>query len=172
MAGTLNEVSIIGNLGRDPEVRRLGNGNPVVSFSVACTESWKDKQTGERKEATEWINVVIYNENIARVAEQYLRKGSKAFIRGKFKTRKWEKDGQKHYSSEVVIENFGGTLLLLSGRDENGGGSRDRDDDRGYDRGSSRGGDFGSSSPMERRPAPGFSGGGSRYGDIDDDIPF
>lgn len=119
---SLNRVELIGNLGKDPEVRRMNNGNVVVSFSVACGESWKDKTTGERKEKTEWVNVVIFNEGLAGVAEKYLRKGSKAYISGQLQTRKWQdQQGNDRYSTEVVLQNFRGELILLD-RPENGGG--------------------------------------------------
>src|SRR5919107_30622 len=156
MAGSVNKVILVGNLGRDPEVRRLNSGEPVVNLRVATSESWKDKATGERKEKTEWHSVVIFNENLARVAEQYLKKGSKVYLEGQLQTRKWtDQQGQEKYTTEVVLQRFRGELTLLDGR---GGGA-----------------DFGRSPPMERRPAPaggGGGGGGSRYNDLDDDIPF
>jgi single-strand DNA-binding protein len=165
MAGSVNKVILIGNLGKDPEVRRMGSGEPVVNLSVATSESWKDKSTGERKEKTEWHRVVIFNENIARVAEQYLKKGSKVYVEGQLQTRKWtDQSGQEKYSTEVVIQRFRGDLTLLDGRS---GGSADYEEQGQV----SRGGDFGRSSPMERRPATVGAGGG-RGGEIDDDIPF
>ena len=107
MAGSVNKVILIGNLGKDPEIRRLGSGEPVVNLSLATSESWKDKSTGERKEKTEWHRVVIFNENIARVAEQYLKKGSKVYVEGQLQTRKWtDQSGQEKYSTEVVIQRF------------------------------------------------------------------
>ncbi len=155
MAGSVNKVILVGNLGRDPEVRRLSSGDPVVNFSIATSETWKDKSSGERKEKTEWHNVVIYNENLGRVAEQYLKKGSKVYIEGQLQTREYtDKEGQQRKTTEVVLQRFRGELAILD----------------------SRGGDFGRSSPMERRPAAassgGGGGGGSRYSDLDDDIPF
>src|SRR3954465_753724 len=165
MAGSVNKVILIGNLGKDPEIRRLGSGEPVVNLSLATSESWKDKSTGERKEKTEWHRVVIFNENIARVAEQYLKKGSKVYVEGQLQTRKWtDQSGQEKYSTEVVIQRFRGELTLLDGR---GGGSGEHEE-RGR---VSRGGEFGRSSPMERRPATVGAGGGRRD-DLDDDIPF
>ncbi|MFL5138430.1 MAG: single-stranded DNA-binding protein, partial [Microvirga sp.] len=114
MAGSVNKVILIGNLGKDPEIRRLGSGEPVVNLSLATSESWKDKSTGERKEKTEWHRVVIFNENIARVAEQYLKKGSKVYVEGQLQTRKWtDQSGQEKYSTEVVIQRFRGDLTLL-----------------------------------------------------------
>ena len=163
MAGSVNKVILVGNLGKDPEVRRMGSGEPVVNLSVATSESWKDKSTGERKEKTEWHRVVIFNENLARVAEQYLKKGSKVYVEGQLQTRKWtDQSGQDKYSTEVVIQRFRGDLTLLDAR---GGGSGDYEEQGQV----SRGGDFGRSSPMERRPATVGAGG---RGDIDDDIPF
>jgi single-strand DNA-binding protein len=171
MAGSVNKVILVGNLGRDPEVRRLGSGDPVVNLRIATSESWKDKQSGERKEKTEWHSVVIFNENLARVAEQYLKKGSKVYIEGQLQTRKWQdQSGQEKYSTEIVLQRFRGELTLLDSR--GGGGGGEYGDDQGGGGQISRGGDFGSSSPMERRPAAPASGGGSKYGDIDDDIPF
>ncbi len=167
MAGSVNKVILVGNLGRDPEVRRLNSGEPVVSLRIATSESWKDKASGERKEKTEWHNVVIFNENLARVAEQYLRKGSKVYVEGQLQTRKWtDQSGQEKYTTEVVLQRFRGELTILDGR----GGGGEMSDDSGGGRG-----EFGRSSPMEKRPAMagGGGGGGSRYSnDIDDDIPF
>jgi single-strand DNA-binding protein len=173
MAGSVNKVILVGNLGRDPEVRRLNSGEPVVNLRVATSESWKDKATGERKEKTEWHSVVIFNENLARVAEQYLKKGSKVYLEGQLQTRKWtDQQGQEKYTTEVVLQRFRGELTLLDGRGGGAGGG-DQDEEGGGQVRS--GGDFGRSSPMERRPAPaggGGGGGGSRYNDLDDDIPF
>ena len=178
MAGSVNKVILVGNLGRDPEVRRLSNGEPVVNLRIATSETWKDKGTGERKEKTEWHSVVIFNENLARVAEQYLKKGSKVYLEGQLQTRKWtDQSGQEKYTTEVVLQRFRGELTILDSRG-GGGASEFGDDEPGQ---ISRGGDFGRSSPMERRPAPsssgggnggGGGGGGSRYSDLDDDIPF
>src|SRR5688572_13342851 len=171
MAGSVNKVILVGNLGKDPEVRRMGSGEPVVNLSVATSESWKDKATGERKEKTEWHRVVIFNENLARVAEQYLRKGSKVYVEGQLQTRKWtDQSGQEKYTTEVVLQRFRGELTILDGR---GGGGGEMSDDTGGGRG-----EFGRSSPMEKRPAmagagASSGGGASRYaGDLDDDIPF
>ena len=172
MASSVNKVILVGNLGRDPEVRRLNSGEPVVNLRVATSESWKDKATGERKEKTEWHSVVIFNENLARVAEQYLKKGSKVYLEGQLQTRKWtDQQGQEKYTTEVVLQRFRGELTLLDGRGAAAGGG-DQDEEGGGQVRS--GGDFGRTSPMERRPAPaaGGGGGGSRYNDLDDDIPF
>jgi single-strand DNA-binding protein len=190
MAGSVNKVILVGNLGRDPETRRLASGDPVVNLRIATSESWKDKMSGERKEKTEWHSVVIYNENLARVAEQYLRKGSKVYIEGQLQTRKWaDQSGVEKYTTEVVLQRFRGELTLLDGRsgggemgmDEEGGGqiSRGGDFGGGGGRGGDRGGDYGggggraSGGGGERRPASGGGGGGSKPNfDLDDDIPF
>jgi len=170
MAGSVNKVILVGNLGRDPEVRRLNNGEPVVNLRLATSESWKDKATGERKEKTEWHSVVIFNENLARVAEQYLKKGSKVYVEGQLQTRKWtDQSGQEKYTTEVVLQRFRGELTILDGR-QGGGAAEYGEEEPGQIR---SGGEFGRSSPMERRPAPSQGGGGgSRYNDLDDDIPF
>ena len=121
MAGSVNKVILVGNLGRDPEVRRMTSGEPIVNLSVATSESWRDKASGERKEKTEWHRVVIFNENLAKVAEQYLKKGSKVYLEGQLTTRKWtDKDGQEKYSTEVVLNRFRGGLVLLDARGEGG----------------------------------------------------
>ncbi|KQO51950.1 single-stranded DNA-binding protein [Methylobacterium sp. Leaf85] len=185
MAGSVNKVILVGNLGRDPETRRLASGDPVVNLRIATSESWKDKASGERKEKTEWHAVVIYNENLARVAEQYLRKGSKVYIEGQLQTRKWaDQSGVEKYTTEVVLQRFRGELTLLDGRsggggemgaDDEGGGQISRGGDygggRGGDRGGDRGGEYGGgrSSGGERRPAAASSK--PNY-DLDDDIPF
>jgi single-strand DNA-binding protein len=122
MAGSVNKVILVGNLGRDPEVRRMTSGEPIVNLSVATSESWRDKTSGERKERTEWHRVVIFNENLAKVAEQYLRKGSKVYLEGQLATRKWtDKDGVEKYSTEVVLNRFRGELVLLDSRGEGAG---------------------------------------------------
>jgi single-strand DNA-binding protein len=169
MAGSVNKVILVGNLGRDPEVRRLNSGEPVVNLRIATSETWKDKSSGERKEKTEWHSVVIFNENLARVAEQYLKKGSKVYVEGQLQTRKWQdQQGVEKYTTEVVLQRFRGELTILDSR---GGGSDYSEEEGGGQ--VSRGGDFGRASPMERRPAPAGGGGGSsRYNDLDDDIPF
>ena len=126
MAGSVNKVILVGNLGKDPEVRRMTSGDPVVNLSVATSETWRDKASGERKEKTEWHRVVIFNKNLAEVAEKYLRKGSKVYVEGQLQTRKWtDKDGAEKYSTEVVLQNFRGELTMLDGRNGGeGGGSR------------------------------------------------
>lgn len=165
MSGSVNKVILIGNLGRDPETRRLANGDPVVNLRIATSENWRDKQTGERREKTEWHSVVIFNENIARVVEQYCRKGSKVYIEGQLQTREWtDKDNQKRYSTEIVLQRYRGELTLLDGRDGGGRGEMAGDDmggSVGYDRGGAAGASSG-------RPAAARGKGG----DLDDDIPF
>lgn len=156
MSGSVNKVILIGNLGKDPEVRRMQNGDAVVNLSVATSESWRDKQSGERKEKTEWHRVVIFNENIAKVVEQYCRKGSKVYLEGQIQTREWQdKDGVKKYSTEIVIQRFGGALTLLDGGNREDRGETPRDDDapatNAY-----------ADVKSGRKPAP----------DLDDGIPF
>ena len=166
MAGSVNKVILVGNLGKDPEVRRMQDGRPVVNMSVATSESWRDKATGERKEKTEWHRVVIFNEGLAKIAEQYLKKGSKIYVEGQLQTRKWQdQSGQDRYSTEVVLQGFNSVLTMLDGRNSGGGG--------GSLGGSDEGGDFGggSSSSGGSRRAPAPAGGGGR-GDMDDEIPF
>ncbi|MDR4305293.1 single-stranded DNA-binding protein [Chelatococcus sambhunathii] len=166
MAGSVNKVILIGNLGKDPEVRRLNSGEPVVNLRIATSETWRDKQTGERREKTEWHQVVIFNENLAKVAEQYLRKGSKVYIEGQLQTRKYtDQSGVEKYSTEIVLQRYRGELTMLEGRGGGGG-------DDAYEGG---GGDsFGRSSPTEQRRQPAMAGGGGgRFNDaMDDDIPF
>ena len=178
MAGSVNKVILVGNLGRDPETRRLGSGDPVVNLRLATSESWKDKASGERKEKTEWHSVVIYNENLARVAEQYLRKGSKVYIEGQLQTRKWtDNSGVEKYTTEVVLQRFRGEMTILDGRGGGGGGEMGADDEGGgqVSRGGG-GGEYGGgrSQGGERRQPPAAPSGGSPRGnyDLDDDIPF
>src|SRR5438067_12280417 len=138
MAGSVNKVILVGNLGRDPEMRRLGSGDPVCNLRLATSESWKDKASSERKEKTEWHSVVIYNDNLARVAEQYVRKGSKVYIEGQLQTRKWtDNSGVEKYTTEVVLQRFRGELTMLDGaRDGARGGAVGGAMDSGYDEGS------------------------------------
>ena len=173
MAGSVNKVIIVGNLGRDPEVRRMQSGDRVANLNVATSESWRDKQTGERKEKTEWHRVTIMNDKLAEVAEKYLRKGSKVYVEGSLETRKWtDKEGQERYTTEIVIGRFRGDLTILDGRDGGGGGG----DEGGYGGGGSGGGGYsggGARSGGGSAPAPrGGGGGGGRAPDLDDDIPF
>ena len=176
MAGSVNKVILVGNLGRDPEVRTFQNGGKVCNLRIATSETWKDRNTGERRERTEWHTVAIFSEPLAKIAEQYLRKGSKVYIEGQLETRKWQdQSGQDRYTTEVVLRPYRGELTLLDGRDGGGGGGGGGYgggqgggdygggyDDRGYD---DRGGGGGyDSGPSQSRPAP------SR--DLDDEIPF
>ncbi|MBI6630390.1 single-stranded DNA-binding protein [Pontibaca salina] len=165
MSGSVNKVILIGNLGRDPEVRTFQNGGKVCNLRIATSETWKDRNTGERRERTEWHSVAIFQDGLVRIAEQYLRKGSKVYIEGKLQTRKWQdQSGQDRYSTEVVLQGFDGTLTMLDGRGE-GGGQR------------GGGGDFGGgydSGPQDDRYGGGGGGGSSAPSsrDMDDEIPF
>jgi len=162
MAGSVNKVILIGNLGRDPEVKFAQDGKKIVNISIATSESWRDKSSGERREKTEWHRVVIFNDRLADVAEKYLRKGSKVYVEGALQTRKWTgNDGVEKYTTEVVLQNFRGELTMLDGRSEGGGYSGG--DSAG---GSNWGGDSGGSS------SGGTSGGAAPGGDLDDEIPF
>lgn len=167
MAGSVNKVIIVGNLGKDPEVRSFQNGGKVVNLNIATSETWKDKQTGERKERTEWHRVSILNEGIAGVAEKYLRKGSKVYIEGQLETRKWQdQQGVERYTTEIVLRPYNGSLTLLDGRQD--GGSQQRDEGG---RGSSGGGYAGD--PRDQHTTRGASTGGTAAsGAIDDEIPF
>ena len=148
---SVNKVILIGNLGRDPEVREFQNGNKVANFAVATSERWKDKQTGERKERTEWVQVAIFNEGLVRVAEQYLRKGSKVYIEGKLETRKWQdQSGNDRYSTEIVLQGFDAKLVMLDGKSEGGTPYRENDAPQG----------------------DGYGAGGRPSRDIDDEVPF
>ncbi|MGP1352819.1 MAG: single-stranded DNA-binding protein [Parasphingopyxis sp.] len=165
MAGSVNKVILIGNLGRDPETRTFSNGGKVCNLRIATSETWKDKQTGERRERTEWHSVAIFSEGLANVAERYLRKGSKVYIEGQLRTRKWQdQSGNDRYSTEVVIDGFNGSMTMLDGRGDGGGGGSGGDswggsggNDGGYGGGQSSG-----SSPA----------GGAFDDDLDDDVPF
>ena len=165
MAGSVNQVSLVGNLGKDPEIRRTQDGRPIANLSVATSETWRDKATGERKEKTEWHRVVIFNEGLCKVAEQYLKKGAKIYVEGALQTRKWtDQSGVEKYSTEVVLQGFNSTLTMLDGRSGGGGGGSFGDEP---------GGDFGSSGPVSSAPRrPVAAGGGGRNSDMDDDIPF
>ncbi len=163
MAGSVNKVILVGNLGRDPESRSFSNGGKVVELRIATSENWKDRNSGERKEKTEWHTVKIMSEGLANVAERYLKKGSKVYIEGQLETRKWQdQQGQDRYSTEIVLRNYNSSMVLLDGRGEGGGGggfgggSRDYDD--GGFGGPARGG--------QQRPAPAV------FNDLDDDVPF
>ncbi len=160
MAG-VNKVILVGNLGKDPESRTFQNGGKVVSFSVATSENWKDRNTGERKEKTEWHNVSIFSEGLARVAEQYLKKGSKVYLEGQLETRKWQdQSGNDRYSTDVVLRNFNSSMVLLDGREGGGGGRGGSSDDFS-------GGYSGGGSKPQSRPQP-----AAFDTDLDDDVPF
>jgi single-strand DNA-binding protein len=172
VSGSLNKVCVLGNLGKDPVTKSFQNGGKVVNFSVACSESWKDRNTGEKKERTEWINVAVFSEGLATVCEKYLRKGSKVYIEGKLQTRKWQdQSGNDRYSTEVVLQGFDAKLLLLGDKPGSGGGG-----------GSSGGNDWGGESNTGRSGSSsggGFNGGkqqgfggGGFADDLDDDVPF
>ncbi|MEM7568668.1 MAG: single-stranded DNA-binding protein [Pseudomonadota bacterium] len=166
MAGSVNKVILVGNLGRDPEVRTLNDGSPVVNLSLATSEQWRDKSSGERREKTEWHRVVIFNENLAKVAQNYLRKGSTIYIEGALQTRKWQdQNGVEKYTTEIVLQRFRGELTMLGGRGDNMGGGQSMDG--GYGGGdsfASGGGGGGASRPL--------GGGGMDDNALDDDIPF
>ena len=157
MAGSINKVILVGNLGRDPEARQMQDGKPVVNLSLATSESWRDKNTGERREKTEWHRVVIFNEHLADVAQKYLRKGSKIYLEGQLQTRKWaDQSGVEKYSTEVVLQRFRGELQMLDRAGEGGGGG---------------GGDYNQDGPSGG-PSGGSDGGSPSGGNLDDDIPF
>jgi single-strand DNA-binding protein len=157
MAGSVNKVILIGNLGADPEIRRTQDGRPIANLRVATSESWRDKNTGERREKTEWHRVVIFNEGLCRIVEQYLKKGAKVYLEGQLQTRKYQdKDGVEKYSTEVVLQGFNSQLTMLDSRGGGGGASADSSD-------------FGASSPAPRERKPAMAGA---RGDMDDEIPF
>ena len=171
MAGSVNKVILIGNLGRDPEVRSFQNGGKVCNLRIATSETWKDRNTGERREKTEWHSVAIFQEGLVRIAEQYLKKGSKVYIEGQLQTRKWQdQSGADRYSTEVVLQGFNGTLTMLDGRDGGGSGGGGGYDDRGAGGGGyDQGGGY-DSGPSSSGGGSGGGGGSSR--DLDDEIPF
>lgn len=174
MAGSVNKVIIVGNLGRDPEVRTFGNGGKVVNLNIATSETWRDKASGERKERTEWHRVSILNEALGGIAEKYLRKGSTVYIEGQLETRKWQdQSGAEKYTTEVVLRPYRGELTLLGGRNDGGSGGGQgggSGNDGGYD---DRGGyDGGGSSGGSSRGGGNSSGGGGGRSDMDDEIPF
>lgn len=174
MAGSVNKVILIGNLGRDPEVRTFQNGGKVVNLRIATSENWRDKQSGERKERTEWHSVAIFNEPLGKIAEQYLKKGSKVYLEGQLETRKWQdQSGQERYTTEVVLRPYGGTLTLLDGRDGGGGGQMGNDpEDRGTPARRGSGSDRGSERGADRGADRGSDRGYAAASDMDDEIPF
>ncbi len=181
MAGSVNKVILIGNVGKDPEVRTFGNGGKVANFTIATSESWKDRNTGERKEKTDWHNIAVFNEGLVGIVERYVKKGSKLYIEGALKTRKWQdRDGNDRYTTEVVLQGFNGSLTMLDSRDGGsrgnyGGGSSGGSSGGGYNQ------DSGGYGNMDQSGG-GSSGGGQRSAsamdgpkqdfDLDDDIPF
>ncbi len=179
MAGSVNKVILVGNLGKDPEARSMNNGGEVVSFTLATSESWNDKQSGERRDKTEWHNVVIFNENLAKIAKNYLRKGSKCYVEGQLQTRKWaDQDGRDRYTTEIVLQRFRGELTLLDRRE--GGGQGGGGQGGGGSYGGGQGGGSGGGSEWGGGAGPGggsgpFGGAGSGSAfdaDLDDDLPF
>ena len=167
MAGSVNKVILVGNLGKDPEIRRTQDGRPIANLSIATSDTWRDKATGERKEKTEWHRVVIFSEPLCKIVEQYLKKGAKVYIEGALQTRKWtDQAGVEKYSTEVVLQGFNSVLTMLDGRSGAGAGGGSFVEDGGSDFGSA-----GPSSGSARR-AVGAGAGGGRNDDMNDDIPF
>ncbi len=168
MAGSVNKVILVGNLGRDPEIRRTQDGRPIAHLSVATSDSWRDKATGERRERTEWHRVVIFNEPLCRIAEQYLKKGSKVYLEGSLQTKKWQdQSGQEKYTTEVVLQGFNAQLTMLDRLGSGGGGGELSSEDST--------GEFGSPGPTAREKQPALAGvgaGAGKRGDMDDEIPF
>ncbi|WP_109464451.1 single-stranded DNA-binding protein [Albibacillus kandeliae] len=168
MAGSVNKVILVGNLGRDPEVRSFQNGGKVCNLRIATSENWKDRNTGERRERTEWHSVAIFSEPLARIAEQYLKKGSKVYIEGQLETRKWQdQSGQDRYTTEIVLRPYRGELTLLDGRGEGGGGGN-----YGGGSGGGYGGGYDSGPQDDRYGGGNGGGGGGSSRDMDDEIPF
>ena len=168
MAGSVNKVILVGNLGRDPEIRSMPNGDRIANLSIATSETWRDKSSGERKEKTEWHRVVIFNDNIVKVVENYVKKGSTVYIEGALQTRKWtDQQGVEKYSTEIVVSRFKGELTMLGGRGDNAGASSGGGYDEGY-AGGGGGGNFGGGAPRSQPSGPreSFSA------DLDDEIPF
>lgn len=180
MAGSVNKVILIGNVGADPEIRRTQDGRPIANLRIATSESWRDRNSGERKEKTEWHTVVVFNEGLCKVVEQYVKKGAKLYIEGQLQTRKWQdQTGNDRYSTEIVLQGFNSTLTMLDGRGEGGGSGRSGGGDfGGGDYGSSGGGNYGGGYDQQSSSSRGGSsrGGGQPSGgfsnDMDDDIPF
>ena len=160
MAGSINKVILVGNLGRDPEVRSMQDGGKIVQLSIATSETWKDRSSGERRERTEWHRVVIFNEALANIAEQYLRKGSTVYIEGQLQTRKWGEPGQEKYTTEVVLQRYRGELTMLGNRQDQGSAGNYMSPDSGFDAGSSQ------------NIVENSNDAGSKFEDLDDEIPF
>ncbi|WP_117191159.1 single-stranded DNA-binding protein [Rhizobium terrae] len=179
MAGSVNKVILVGNVGADPEIRRTQDGRPIANLRIATSEQWRDRNSGERREKTEWHNVVVFNEGLTKVVEQYVKKGAKLYIEGQLQTRKWQdQSGNDRYTTEIVLQGFNSTLTMLDGRGEGGGDRGGYSGGRGNDFGGG-GDDFGGGD-YDRRPSGGSnrgggnqsSGGGNFSRDLDDDIPF
>ncbi|MBP2487481.1 single-strand DNA-binding protein [Rhizobium leguminosarum] len=165
----MNKVILVGNVGADPEIRRTQDGRPIANLRIATSETWRDRNSGERREKTEWHTVVVFNEGLCKVVEQYVKKGAKLYIEGQLQTRKWQdQQGQDRYSTEVVLQGFGSTLTMLDGRGEGGGASGGRGSAGG---GNDYGDDYGAPAPSSS-PSRGGGGGGNFSRDLDDDIPF
>jgi len=170
MAGSVNKVILVGNLGKDPEIRTFGNGGKVANFSIATSESWRDKQTGERKEKTEWTNVAIFNDGLVGIVEKYVKKGSKVYVEGKLQTRKWQdRDGNDRYTTEVVLQGYGGQLTLLDSRNSQGGGGNYGGGGGGYNQDSVAYGNQGQGGGQRSASA---QEGPKESFDLDDEIPF
>lgn len=183
MAGSVNKVILVGNLGKDPEIRRTQDGRPIANLRIATSESWRDKNSGERKEKTEWHSVVIFNENLCKVVEQYVKKGAKLYIEGQLQTRKWQdQQGQDRYSTEVVLQGFNGTLTMLDGRAGGGAGGMAEDGQADYGAGGGSSGGYGGSTGgsstgsggySEPKRAAGKAAGAKSFDKpLDDEIPF
>ncbi len=179
MAGSVNKVILVGNLGQDPEIRQTQDGRPIANLSIATSESWRDKSSGERREKTEWHRVVIFGEGLCRVAENYLKKGSKVYVEGALQTRKWQdKAGQDRYSTEVVLQGFGGTLTMLDGRNGAAGGGMQDGGQSNYGGGGGGGGGNDYAPANTGGGSSGFGGnqggggGGNFEKELDDEIPF
>ncbi|TCL73764.1 single-stranded DNA-binding protein [Rhizobium sp. BK251] len=175
MAGSVNKVILIGNVGADPEIRRTQDGRPIANLRIATSETWRDRNSGERREKTEWHTVVVFNEGLCKVVEQYVKKGAKLYIEGALQTRKWQdQQGQDRYSTEIVLQGFNSTLTMLDGRGEGGGASSGGGRGNNDFGGGGYGDDYGSSAPSSSRGggAPAGGGGGNFSRDLDDDIPF
>jgi len=175
MAGSVNKVILVGNLGADPEVRHMQNGKPVCNLRIATSESWRDRDSGERRERTEWHRVVIFNEGLCKIAENYLRKGSKVYIEGQLQTRQYEQDGITKYSTEIVLQGFNSALTMLDSAGGQGGGQSGGGQGGGGGNfgGGNQGGGFGGGGQGGGNQGGGFGGGpASSGGDFDDDIPF
>ena len=174
MAGSVNKVILVGNVGADPEIRRTQDGRPIANIRLATSETWRDRNSGERREKTEWHTVVVFNEGLCKVVEQYVKKGAKLYIEGQLQTRKWQdQQGQDRYSTEVVLQGFGSTLTMLDGRGEGGGASSGFGGGRGGGAGGNDyGDDYGAPAPSSPPSRSGGGGGGNFSRDLDDDIPF